>query len=675
MNCNTTHYRANSSSVPGDPTEISEGLPESEKVGLVARYSATDAPAITLSNFTVDKTDPTILASQALPDSCIPVWQRVISRKSPDEIWLALYWPEGIMVEDAPGVKRGCPVRIRMRQRGATSWVNGPELHFTHAATSAYKKTIKLMFQPTPSVLPVPQTDEAPYMAWRAVPAQTTVTPSRPGWSADPYFSSGAGDDMLQASNVLTSGVVNVGLYGDRVELYLSGSKFPVGQWEIELLYGYCYNASIFNRGTYQLSSVVLDLFGYWLNGSNYSPPASLGGIHNTCMIQRVSSVINRHPLQTQDFAHVAVRAKNRQIGQFSVLASGYVYDWDGADWADLSTTDNPATHYRDVLINARLNAKPLPEVLLDQSDLLAWRELNFTCNVACQDQNVMDVLTMIAASGYARPRQSETWGVIIDQDRSADGPVQTFSPRNMSGFGWTKAFAQRPDGFRARFSDIDNDYQESEIVVLDPAATVDSGRYEDIRYDGLVAAADVIKRARLDLAQLRYRMNFYKGTTNRQHLVCRRGDMVGVSYDVIQRNAGSAYIKAIVTDGVGNVTGLVLDGTVPLGGADAFSTTDAAFSNYHGGFADERTGAAIRLRTQNSMVAEITGTGPATTGINFVTPFSDPGDAVLKTGALVVVGPLGAEYKRMIVFDITPASELTAALTFVDEAPQLFAA
>ena len=39
MNCNTTHYRANSSSVPGDPTKVREtaGIPQSRVEGLTER--------------------------------------------------------------------------------------------------------------------------------------------------------------------------------------------------------------------------------------------------------------------------------------------------------------------------------------------------------------------------------------------------------------------------------------------------------------------------------------------------------------------------------------------------------------------------------------------------------------------------------------------------------------
>lgn len=659
--------------------EVCDGLPGSEKVALVQRYSKTDQPAIQLSNYTVDLAngDTTVLANQTLPDSCIPTWHRIVSRKSPaDEIWLTLSWPEGLMVDDAPGVRRGAPMRIRMRLRGSSTWINGPEIHFSRGTTSSFRKMIKLMFMPTPSVMPIPYTDDAPYIAYRAVPGQSVLSPTRTGWTADSYFSTGAGQDYLKSDNVATSGVRNVALFGDRVELYLSGVQFPKGQWEIELTYGYTYNSTVFTTTNYQFNSNVHDLFGYYVNASNgnkLSPPAAVAHIHNTCVIQRVTSIFNRHPIQSEDFAHIAVRAKNRQVGQFSVLATGYVRDWDGAAWSTLSTTDNPAAHYRDVLVNPALNAQPLPEAMLDNADLVVWRAMGFSVNAVCEARNVMDVLTMIAATGYARPRQSDTWGVIIDRDRSSDGPVQTFSPRNMKGFSWSKAFSQRPDGFRARFSDAGNDYQENEVVVLDPASTVDNGRYEDIRYDGLVDRADVIARAQFDLGNLRYRMNFYKGTTNRQNLVVRRGDLAAVSYDVIQRNAGSAYIKDIVISG-SNVVGLVLDGTVPFGGNDAFSDPGLAFSSYSLGFADERTGCAIRLRNQSAMVAEIiSGAGAESTEIDFVTPFTDPGPSVLAPGALVVVGPLGEEFRRMVVFDITPKSEMTADLTFVDEAPQLF--
>lgn len=57
MNCNTTHYRANSSSVPGDPTELKRKVSETvddakkaaaeagDKAAAAADTSAADKPA------------------------------------------------------------------------------------------------------------------------------------------------------------------------------------------------------------------------------------------------------------------------------------------------------------------------------------------------------------------------------------------------------------------------------------------------------------------------------------------------------------------------------------------------------------------------------------------------------------------------------------------------------
>ena len=104
---------------------------------------------------------------------------------------------------------------------------------------------------------------------------------------------------------------------------------------------------------------------------------------------------------------------------------------------------------------------------------------------------------------------------------------------------------------------------------------------------------------------------------------------------------------------------------------ADFLSVTDlAAEPDFHRiGLV---SGAAIRRSDGSVTVHAITGTtGDATT----LTLASAASAADLDPENLVVVGPLGREYRRMIVFAAMPKEDLTADLTFVDEAPELFAA
>src|SRR5262249_16747140 len=156
----------------------------------------------------------------------------------------------------------------------------------------------------------------------------------------------------------------------------------------------------------------------------------------------------------------------------------------------------------------------------------------------------------------------SELLGVTLDKDRSTDTVVQVFNPRNLGSFRWEKAFGNLPDGFRARFDNVALDYEEDELIILDPLAPTKGVRLEEIRYEVYATQNEVLARARFDLLQARKRLTFYFGECDAENIVCVRGDLVAVQHDILMNQAGFAYIQSVLTS-AGNVTGIVLDDTV----------------------------------------------------------------------------------------------------------------
>ena len=219
----------------------------------------------------------------------------------------------------------------------------------------------------------------------------------------------------------------------------------------------------------------------------------------------RSVSIWNARPLPTDDFAVVAIRARNRQMEGVSVLAGGYVPDWDGTAWTGRNVTSNPAPHLRHILTGAE-NLDPVPQAVLDEAELVTWRSdctsKGYQCNALIEDGSVDDAARIVASCGYARPYMSEVWGVIRDRDRSADAPVQVFTPRNSSNFQWTKAFSRPPEGFRVNFRDSTRDYESRQITVFRPGVSSDTGRLEQVTYEGLVTQAEVTAKALYDQAQ-----------------------------------------------------------------------------------------------------------------------------------------------------------------------------
>jgi hypothetical protein len=674
------------SQVPNITFEVTEGFINSPQQGLVTRQAKTRNPQLELSKHLTDATNQLRLRDQGTPEADLPSYHRLTTRDSPDEFWMTINFAQGFYRTDSAPIS--VPIRIRIRPTGSsdTSWVSLPEVHFGSNKTNVLQVTVKLMWKKAGAVLPTPPTfgTAGAVLAYKSVPAQTN-TPADSGYDADDYFSAGVGNDLYQSTTVATTNVRNVYLFADRVEYYLDPDTFPKDHYDIEIIRGAYYRNSQFTTSTY-VNNVppgngISNYFTYYIDSGGFaSVTTDQGVVKDQMIITRTTDVWNEYPLTPgAPFALIAIKAKGRFIQQLSCMAGAYVPLYNGTDWTtliDIST--NPAEHYRNVL-TSRLGAFPKEDDEIDDASIVAWRQScidnNYTINAVIQGSKQTDVMNMITSAGKARPLQCETWGVTEDHDRSAEDPIQIFTPRTMADFQWQKTFSPFTDGFRVKFDDSSNNYIEDQIVVLDPEAMTSGARLEDIRYETLVTQNDAIARALFDLKQARRRLTFYSGTVGLDVLKCRRGDLVGVAHDMLASDVGFGRINTVTTS-AGNVTAITIDGSVPAPTMDFFNNPTLTFFNDPTLTLFEkptRMGVMIRCSDGTFLVKEVTAPVPGddTMTLNFVTPFTNTG--IVTADALVTIGPLTKELLRLVVQSIVTKDEFTATITMVDEANDLF--
>lgn len=368
------------------------------------------------------------------------------------------------------------------------------------------------------------------------------------------------------------------------------------------------------------------------------------------------------------------------------VSASGrFPYNGNQSDWTAFRTTSQPAAHFRDVLTGS-LNYDPLPEELLDDDSLVNWWRRcalsDFTCDIVVEGLEVPDLLRVISSCGYGRLYRSELFGVIQDFDRSAETPVQIFSPRNSSGLSWKKAFARLPAGFRINFREEDLDYGSDQVVVYRRGTEGSSNRLEQVTYDGLVRVDDIIRRANFDLLQAERRAAFYTLNAPAESIVCRRGDLIGVTHDVLQSQYGYARIQDVIYD-ENEITGVILDAPIEVVTEEDVLAVYDMLEVENVLDLGVITGVAIRLTTgQTTTHALDTPTGltdelsfsvPIAVRYGHTSPFDRHPIHTVAPGCLVVAGVLSREYKRLVVSEISPQTNLEAQLVCVDEASEMF--
>jgi hypothetical protein len=646
--------------------ETREGWPGDRRLTLVSRQSRTEAMQQELTAHSVSDTDGrTIESTTGSITDALPAPYVAVTRDAPDEQWLHITFPQGLHSNGSSTEQIRVPIRLRIRLAGTTTWRNLPELHFQAANLRQLRATIKLEWSNDPAVSPGAAPGEGFVEARRFSPAQT-LAPINTAWTADAWFGA-SGDAWMDAGNLGTTGVLFTEMSRYTARFVLGTSSFPRGRYEVEIMRGSAFNAATYAPATYQQSGVVWDLFG--IQGSPGQIVRTRNGLVDTLFLLRSVSIWNEAPVQTDELALIAVRARNRALESVSCMAGGYVPDWDGTAWRNWTVTDNPAPHLRDVMAGA-LNSNPVPGVLLDDASFLTWRSAGWKCNALIEDQSVADVANVIAGCGYARPYMSEVYGVVRDYDRSAEAPVQLFTPRNSRGFSPSKAFAKVPDALRVSFRDASRDYEPRQIIVPRPGFIGTPRLMEQVTYEGPVTEAEVRARALYDQKVAVERSTFYSLEAPAEAIVARRGDLVAVQHDLISALSGSGRVVGWTANNAGLVDAVQLDSAVEVINEPAvLAVTDVL-----------AVPDVLKLGLSSGVVIR-GASGPATaralsnaTGTTDVLQFATPIAATeVFEGALVAVGPRGSETLRLIVFAIEPQEDFTASLTLVDEAPQIW--
>lgn len=636
---------------------------------LFNRYGRSDSVRSELIGHTVDQENGRrieIPPGGELEDA-LPQRKMMATGQSPDQVWIDLVFPQGLFNQGSEDTEYRVALRARMRLRGEETWVDLPELHYLSSQIG--EKRFALHLEWIDGAL-----DDASVSGqygWVEArinsPGQDIAAgPATDDWDANSYFDAGSGDDYIAAGNRDTTAVRNVILSEHKATIYLDEGTFPKGEYEIDIKRSYAFRDNDYNPATYNVGGGNRDLFGYQGGGA----PAifqTRQGISDKLYLVRCSSVWDQPPAPLGHAALLAIKARNVNLDPVSVLASGYVMDWDGSAWTGWTTTSNPAPHIRDIY-GGTLNALPVPEEVIDDTGLVSFRSdctsEGYEVNAIIKDASVAGAAQICAGAAYAKTYQSDVFGVTRDYDRSSDDPVQYFSPRNMANFSWTKGYPKRPDGLRVTFYDKDREYKQRQITHPEG-----SGLTEQITYDGLVTEAEVRARAQYDLDVLKYRTAFYSWDAPALAIKCRRGSLVGVSTDFLLKWAGSGRITKIEYDGSGDVTAITLDNEPTLLGGDDWDDLDTFADDFDLGRIGKTSGAVLHRAGGTVTTHELDATSDGARLV-FATAVTPNG---LEVGDHVIVGDLGNEIRRLVILDMAPRDRLTWTITAVAEAPEIW--
>lgn len=331
--------------------------------------------------------------------------------------------------------------------------------------------------------------------------------------------------------------------------------------------------------------------------------------------------------------------------------------------------TQNPADILRYLFTSEHALLAPYSEAKIDDSALAEFAQwcldndyhFDFVCD---SEASAWTRWTSVASAGRGAVTTDNDglFGVTCDNDRKT--VVQMFTPRNSWSFNIEREFYKLPHALRVTWYDEDDDYQEKEGFVY--ADGYDKSNAVDIvewNVTGKTRWADVYKMGRYYLASTKLRPITVTLSTDWEWLMCRRGDVVGVSHDVLMNTFGTARVVSLIYSGVDGERVYVskeddipTDGSLPIG---VRLDDTVVFSEY------QDFGIAIRNTNGNVLTYQVEYTyGEETEDMIFVNPITV--QQMPYIGALASVSIFGQETSKYLVASISVTNDNSAELTLV---------
>lgn len=364
----------------------------------------------------------------------------------------------------------------------------------------------------------------------------------------------------------------------------------------------------------------------------------------------------NDPPFNAENLATVELRIRatdqlNGVVDQFNCTAQAVLPVWNGSSWVEQETR-SPAWAFAEVL-RGRSNARPVADSRIDLDALLAWDEsadaLGLTFDGALIDSgvSVWERLTDIAATANAVPAMpDDVYTVVVDEARPT--VVQHFTARNITDVRGEKSLAARPHALRVRWPDEQARGQWSERIIYRTGYDATTAtRFEVLDLPYTTNARAAVMRARRLLWQVELRPEIYYGTADFEHLVCTPGDRVKMAHPTMLWAVGSARVIARSVSG-STTTGVTLDAPLTMDGAESYSMY-------------------FRLSGGNDTTIPVDTVAGDQTVFTFTTPVTTAGGP--RVGDLVTLG----EPVDLIVRNIEPQENLSARISFLDYAPEIF--
>ena len=297
-----------------------------------------------------------------------------------------------------------------------------------------------------------------------------------------------------------------------------------------------------------------------------------------------------------------------------------------------------------------------------DEIDIDAFRKMHEWCESRSYECNayiteslpISQLLSSIASTCRAEILRLNGRITVI-QDIERESPVQLFTPRNSSDYKETAMLTDIPDELKLGFIDGDKGFAENELSVYNsPSGNKFRGAStsQKISLWGVTGSEQARKIGMYKYAVSNHRAFIHTFSVDFEYLMCSKGDWIQYAGDIALTGLKQGRIAGVMPDSDGNVAGILTDEEITMEPGVSY---------------------AVRVRKSSGeiILIDVKGMNGSTRSLEFAESMS----AVMapEEGDLFTFGERGSDVVNLIVTDVQCGENLTASLTCVEYAPEIF--
>ncbi|MDE5899164.1 MAG: hypothetical protein K2H09_07895, partial [Treponemataceae bacterium] len=344
-------------------------------------------------------------------------------------------------------------------------------------------------------------------------------------------------------------------------------------------------------------------------------------------------------------------------IDNLNCIITSVIPDYNGSGsgpnvWTARATR-NPASEILFVL-RGKINSTPVSD---DDIDWPAFERFWQFCEdhhyyfnaVMTESMTISSLYMSIARVGRGAITKTDgKFSVVIDTYK--DAPVQLFTPRNTISFSESILLPDIPDQIDYNFIDETSGYVQNTRSYYNKDEPRKSRQETSVW--GITNPSQLYIYAKYQAGVSNNRKSVYTIQCDIEYLMCQKGDLIEYAGDLALTGVAYGRVKETIRNAGGLVVGIISDTVLPFETAEDYGLRIR-----------KSDGRLLNLNCENTGLAERR---------CYFTSVPEEG-SVPEPGDLFTFGIRGKTTLPLIITSIQPAENLTAEITAVDYAPEIF--